>query len=144
MNYNCPSLCRLRYCCHTNKHTHTVSGLLNSRNLWNWLRNGSFLNGCLSCTNALSMLRNGVVLILWVLPVLCSSGWISYDFSITCCLYQVQLLLLPFFFFFIFSDTGRKIEEPELLEAIRLTVINNLLQYHPVLIPFLCCPFQYQ
>ncbi|OWM81897.1 hypothetical protein CDL15_Pgr007935 [Punica granatum] len=30
------------------------------------------------------------------------------------------------------ADTGRKVEEPELLEAIRLTIINNLLQYHPV------------
>ncbi|KAI4326230.1 hypothetical protein MLD38_031563 [Melastoma candidum] len=29
------------------------------------------------------------------------------------------------------ADTGRKVEEPELLEAIRLTVINNLLEYHP-------------
>ncbi|KAL6955682.1 ACT domain-containing protein acr11 [Sarracenia purpurea var. burkii] len=28
-------------------------------------------------------------------------------------------------------DTGRKVEDPELLEAIRLTVINNLLEYHP-------------
>lgn len=31
------------------------------------------------------------------------------------------------------SDTGRKVEDPELLEAIRLTIINNLLQYHPVI-----------
>ena len=30
------------------------------------------------------------------------------------------------------SDTGRKVEDPELLEAIRLTIINNMLQYHPV------------
>ncbi|GAV83679.1 hypothetical protein CFOL_v3_27125 [Cephalotus follicularis] len=29
------------------------------------------------------------------------------------------------------ADTGRKVEDPELLEAIRLTIINNLLQYHP-------------
>ncbi|KAJ6311253.1 hypothetical protein OIU77_013094 [Salix suchowensis] len=28
-------------------------------------------------------------------------------------------------------STGRKIDDPELLEAIRLTIINNLLQYHP-------------
>ncbi|KAK4410683.1 ACT domain-containing protein ACR11 [Sesamum angolense] len=27
---------------------------------------------------------------------------------------------------------GRKVDDPELLEAIRLTVINNLLEYHPV------------
>ncbi|XP_020109630.1 ACT domain-containing protein DS12, chloroplastic-like [Ananas comosus] len=27
--------------------------------------------------------------------------------------------------------TGRKVDDPELLEAIRLTIINNLLQYHP-------------
>ncbi|GMH14127.1 hypothetical protein Nepgr_015968 [Nepenthes gracilis] len=29
------------------------------------------------------------------------------------------------------ANTGRKVEDPELLEAIRLTIINNLLQYHP-------------
>ncbi|KAJ7565084.1 hypothetical protein O6H91_02G047200 [Diphasiastrum complanatum] len=29
------------------------------------------------------------------------------------------------------ADTGRKVENPELLETIRLTIINNLLQYHP-------------
>lgn len=29
------------------------------------------------------------------------------------------------------ADTGRKVDDPEVLEAIRLTVINNLLQYHP-------------
>ncbi|XP_057724925.1 ACT domain-containing protein ACR11-like [Arachis stenosperma] len=29
------------------------------------------------------------------------------------------------------ADTGRKVEEAELLEAIRLTIINNLIQYHP-------------
>lgn len=29
------------------------------------------------------------------------------------------------------ASTGRKIDEPELLEAIRLTIINNMLQYHP-------------
>jgi UTP:GlnB (protein PII) uridylyltransferase len=34
-------------------------------------------------------------------------------------------------FFITKADTGRKIEDPELLEAIRLTVISNLLQYHP-------------
>ncbi|KAI3427706.1 uncharacterized protein J3R85_009278 [Psidium guajava] len=28
-------------------------------------------------------------------------------------------------------DTGRKVEDPELLERIRLTIINNLLKYHP-------------
>lgn len=27
--------------------------------------------------------------------------------------------------------TGRKVEDPDLLERIRLTIINNLLQYHP-------------
>ncbi|XP_024007818.1 ACT domain-containing protein ACR11 isoform X1 [Eutrema salsugineum] len=30
------------------------------------------------------------------------------------------------------ADSGRKVEDPELLEAIRLTVINNLLEFHPV------------
>ncbi|CAN1298447.1 ACT domain-containing protein ACR11 [Linum perenne] len=29
-------------------------------------------------------------------------------------------------------STGRKVDDPELLEAIRLTIINNLLEYHPV------------
>lgn len=29
------------------------------------------------------------------------------------------------------SDTGRKVENPELIEAVRLTIIRNLLQYHP-------------
>ncbi|KAG8379615.1 hypothetical protein BUALT_Bualt07G0107200 [Buddleja alternifolia] len=29
------------------------------------------------------------------------------------------------------ASTGRKVDEPELLEAIRLTIINNLLEYHP-------------
>ncbi|ESQ40381.1 hypothetical protein EUTSA_v10014331mg [Eutrema salsugineum] len=28
-------------------------------------------------------------------------------------------------------DTGRKVEDPDLLEQIRLTIINNLLKYHP-------------
>ncbi|GFP90031.1 act domain-containing protein acr11 [Phtheirospermum japonicum] len=30
------------------------------------------------------------------------------------------------------TSTGRKVDEPELLEAIRLTIINNMLEYHPV------------
>ncbi|KAG5523177.1 hypothetical protein RHGRI_035108 [Rhododendron griersonianum] len=34
-------------------------------------------------------------------------------------------------FAFLFNDTGRKVEDPELLEAIRLTIINNLIEYHP-------------
>ncbi|XP_042376063.1 ACT domain-containing protein DS12, chloroplastic-like isoform X3 [Zingiber officinale] len=29
------------------------------------------------------------------------------------------------------ASTGRKIEDPELLETIRLTIINNLIEYHP-------------
>ncbi|XP_020575365.1 ACT domain-containing protein DS12, chloroplastic-like [Phalaenopsis equestris] len=29
------------------------------------------------------------------------------------------------------ASTDRKVDDPELLEAIRLTIINNLLQYHP-------------
>ncbi|XWS18119.1 hypothetical protein CRYUN_Cryun32bG0014500 [Craigia yunnanensis] len=29
------------------------------------------------------------------------------------------------------GNTGRKVEDPELLEAIRLTILNNLLEYHP-------------
>ncbi|WOL17373.1 ACT domain-containing protein DS12, chloroplastic [Canna indica] len=29
------------------------------------------------------------------------------------------------------ASTGRKVKDPELLEAIRLTIINNLLEYHP-------------
>jgi hypothetical protein len=30
------------------------------------------------------------------------------------------------------SDTGRKVDDPELLEAIRLTILNNMITYHPV------------
>lgn len=30
------------------------------------------------------------------------------------------------------SSTGRKVDDPELLEAIRLTIINNMMEYHPV------------
>lgn len=29
------------------------------------------------------------------------------------------------------ADTGRKIDDPEMLEAIRLTIISNMLEYHP-------------
>ncbi|XP_078433761.1 uridylyltransferase-like protein [Wolffia australiana] len=29
------------------------------------------------------------------------------------------------------ASTGRKVDDPEVLEAIRLTIINNLIQYHP-------------
>ncbi|KAL9685931.1 hypothetical protein QQ045_023385 [Rhodiola kirilowii] len=34
-------------------------------------------------------------------------------------------------FFITRRDSGRKVEDPELLEKIRLTIINNLLRYHP-------------
>lgn len=34
-------------------------------------------------------------------------------------------------FFITKTSTGRKVEDPEMLEAIRLAIINNLLQYHP-------------
>ncbi|KAK1263291.1 hypothetical protein QJS04_geneDACA008487 [Acorus gramineus] len=34
-------------------------------------------------------------------------------------------------FFITRRGTGRKVEEPDLLERIRLTIINNLLKYHP-------------
>lgn len=34
-------------------------------------------------------------------------------------------------FFITRLDTDRKVENPELLERIRLTIINNLLKYHP-------------
>lgn len=30
------------------------------------------------------------------------------------------------------SDSGRKVEDPDMLEMIRLTIIDNLLKYHPV------------
>lgn len=29
------------------------------------------------------------------------------------------------------SSSGRKVEDPDMLESIRLTIINNLLKYHP-------------
>jgi UTP:GlnB (protein PII) uridylyltransferase len=31
----------------------------------------------------------------------------------------------------LYRSTGRKIDDPELLEAVRLTIINNMIQYHP-------------
>ncbi|AQK65532.1 ACT domain-containing protein ACR11 [Zea mays] len=31
----------------------------------------------------------------------------------------------------LYRFTGRKIDDPELLEAVRLTIINNMIQYHP-------------
>jgi len=34
-------------------------------------------------------------------------------------------------FFITRQTTGRKVEDPDLLERIRLTIINNLLKYHP-------------
>ncbi|KAF7132627.1 hypothetical protein RHSIM_Rhsim09G0142300 [Rhododendron simsii] len=34
-------------------------------------------------------------------------------------------------FFITVLATGRKVEDPDLLEKIRLTIINNLLKYHP-------------
>ncbi|KAM0041936.1 putative ACT domain-containing protein ACR1-12 [Helianthus debilis subsp. tardiflorus] len=34
-------------------------------------------------------------------------------------------------FFITLSSSGRKVEDPDLLEKIRLTIINNLLKYHP-------------
>ncbi|XP_054821275.1 ACT domain-containing protein ACR12 isoform X2 [Prosopis cineraria] len=34
-------------------------------------------------------------------------------------------------FFITQLDTGRKVEDPDMLESIRLTVIGNLLKYHP-------------
>ncbi|KAL8551816.1 hypothetical protein ACS0TY_000753 [Phlomoides rotata] len=34
-------------------------------------------------------------------------------------------------FFITRLTTGRKVEDPDLLERIRLTIINNLLKYHP-------------
>ncbi|XP_015876368.2 ACT domain-containing protein ACR12 isoform X1 [Ziziphus jujuba] len=34
-------------------------------------------------------------------------------------------------FFITRLDTGRKVEDPDTLERIRLTIINNLLKYHP-------------
>ncbi|KAK7269690.1 hypothetical protein RIF29_22424 [Crotalaria pallida] len=34
-------------------------------------------------------------------------------------------------FFITQSDTGRKVEDPDMLERIRLTIISNLLKYHP-------------
>ncbi|XP_065869775.1 ACT domain-containing protein ACR12 [Euphorbia lathyris] len=34
-------------------------------------------------------------------------------------------------FFITRFDSGRKVEDPDMLERIRLTIINNLLKYHP-------------
>ena len=46
------------------------------------------------------------------------------------------MVLINLVMMLVCSDTGRKVDDPEVLEAIRLTVINNLLQYHPVIIFF--------
>lgn len=35
-----------------------------------------------------------------------------------------------------FSSTGRKVDDPEQLEAIRLTIINNMIEFHPVALQF--------
>ncbi|KAG4910077.1 hypothetical protein JHK87_056193 [Glycine soja] len=44
-------------------------------------------------------------------------------------LYLKVVLLLDLLFPRV--DTGRKVEDPDMLERIRLTIINNLLKYHP-------------
>lgn len=45
----------------------------------------------------------------------------------------IHLVFTVFLFdWYIVRDTGRKVEDPDMLESIRLTIINNLLQYHPV------------
>ncbi|KAG7554113.1 ACT domain [Arabidopsis suecica] len=53
-------------------------------------------------------------------------------FSITKRYLHCQLSQMPELnFLFHTRDTGRKVEDPDLLEQIRLTIINNLLKYHP-------------
>jgi hypothetical protein len=42
------------------------------------------------------------------------------------------LILIDLLVELVCSDTGRKVDDPELLEAIRLTIINNMIEYHPV------------
>lgn len=49
-------------------------------------------------------------------------------FIVLFCTYQ----FLPRVTGILYRSTGRKIGEPELLEAVRLTIINNMIQYHPV------------
>jgi hypothetical protein len=48
-------------------------------------------------------------------------------FIVLFCTYQ----FLPRVTGILYRSTGRKIGEPELLEAVRLTIINNMIQYHP-------------
>lgn len=36
-------------------------------------------------------------------------------------------------FFITLLESGRKVEDPDLLERIWLTIVNNLLKYHPVI-----------
>ncbi|KAE9451257.1 hypothetical protein C3L33_16831, partial [Rhododendron williamsianum] len=42
-----------------------------------------------------------------------------------------NILVVEWLFNLIGRATGRKVEDPDLLEKIRLTIINNLLKYHP-------------
>ncbi|RWV89340.1 hypothetical protein GW17_00048510 [Ensete ventricosum] len=71
-------------------------------------------------------------------------GFIVQQSSIFCrsssCLYVSRIA--KFSEMGLCRSTGRKIEDPELLEAIRLTIINNMIEYHPVtMIGAFCCIF---
>lgn len=43
---------------------------------------------------------------------------------------------IPYVSIVLCRASGRKVEDPDLLEGIRLTILNNLLKYHPVCLFF--------
>lgn len=58
--------------------------------------------------------------------------WNIYTGSVCEWNYELYFLKVLSYLIYDASDTGRKVEDPDLLERIRLTIINNLLKYHPV------------
>ncbi|KAG6760569.1 hypothetical protein POTOM_037092 [Populus tomentosa] len=86
---------------------------------------GDRLGALLDTMNALKNLGLNVV----KANVFLDSSGKHNTFSITKAFLAANLTAPCYELFF--SSTGRKVDDPELLEAIRLTIINNLLQYHP-------------
>lgn len=66
------------------------------------------------------MYENYIDLTVYWLSILLSM--VHWSFLVFTDLFDVHIL----------RDTGRKVEDPDMLERIRLTIINNLLKYHPV------------
>lgn len=48
-----------------------------------------------------------------------------------------SVIKAEFLFTQLYGTSGRKVEDPDLVENIRLTIISNLLKYHPVCIPLI-------